>query len=159
MFTLLGILFGGIAIAGVAAGGDFNPFEDVEDRIDDIVEDDARNEQATEIAERMADLFDENKDLREDRLDALGELMRDRNALGASFMETAEWYDDEGSRRTSQILDLRFQLREILTQQEWERAFQPHQDEPEEEEEDSEDDSAEEGEGEEAASPDEGGKS
>lgn len=123
LFSTLGRVYGRVAITGMTSGTEFSPFDGLEERIDQLITDDTRNAQAVPIAARIVELFDETKVLREDRSEAYGELMSNRQTRDSSFLETAEVYDREHGTRRDQILDLLLQLREILTQQEWETIF------------------------------------
>lgn len=123
LFSTLGRVYGRVAIAGLTAGEEFNPFEGIDERTNELVTDPARNEPAVQAATRIIELYNETRALRESRLEAYEELMSTRATTDDSFTETAEVYDREHNTRRDQILDLLFQLREIFTRQEWEAIF------------------------------------
>jgi hypothetical protein len=120
MIILLGLLVGS---AFAWTGGDHNPFEAVEKRVSDAVEDRSRRDQAEEVAEQIAEVYEERLEHRRSRMEQIVEVVKDRDVTHTAIVELSDQYDREVSDYQGRLVDLRFQLRERLTAAEWAEVF------------------------------------
>ncbi len=120
--TLTVLLVG--AIWGTAGGGlgiGIVPSEEVASRIDEIVEDEDRRERIEVVARDGESLRAATNVRFGELMERFGEMSGDRENDAADFEAVVADLDLDA--RVSQMVDLRFRLKNELTEDEWNRLF------------------------------------
>ncbi len=120
IWVLLGTLIAGLVVGGGLAGGDSVRFP-AHDRIEDVVDDETRREEADAILDEAEANLARTISEQLAATERLGEISGDRNTSRADI--EAMVGDLERNNQAQLFIDLRFRLKNTLTRDEWEELF------------------------------------
>lgn len=95
------------------------------DSVEMVVPDGERQDAALDILEAIEDRTGERIKVVEDLAKEVDDLVNDVDASSADFDAVWEKFYAEVESHNSDVLDLRYQLREQLTRDEWQQVFPP----------------------------------
>jgi hypothetical protein len=123
IWALLGALIAATVVGGAAAAGNVEVRFPAHDRLEEVIEDETRREQADEIMTEAEQTFAENAASQLRTLQRIREISADRSTTRAEIEGVFE--DEVEHNRAEQFIDLRFRLKNTMTREEWEAVFSP----------------------------------
>jgi hypothetical protein len=122
--VLIGILIGAFLYYGMGHGTALDPqFDRAEASIKKDVRDEARRKQALEIVGQMKSTATEFVKSREKSTKAVRAALSKREATGEELRAVAAPLVREDKQVRDRLLDLQFQLRKVLTAEEWAQVY------------------------------------
>jgi hypothetical protein len=103
------------------------PYDETSHRIKQEVTDEVRRKQAVDVIDQMKAVNKAFAKKREKSVDALAKLAAHRELPAADFQQAGEPLIAEDKAVAESLLDLRFQLKSVLTAKEWAKVFPPAQ--------------------------------
>jgi hypothetical protein len=103
------------------------PYDETSHRIEQQVTDEVRRKQAVDVINQMKAVNKAFAKKREKSVDALAKLAANRESPAADFQQASEPLIAEDKAVAESLLDLRFQLKSVLTAKEWAKVFPPAQ--------------------------------
>ena len=116
--TMIALLFLGSGAGYLASG-----IDQTHDNIEDRIADENTRKAALEIVERMTDTTKEHGDADNDGEKALLELIQDYETTTAELQTHLAASYDQRVEYQQQMLGLRFELRDVLSREEWNKVF------------------------------------
>ena len=101
------------------------PYDQTTKLVKQDVTDEARQKQAVEIIDDMKAANKAFAKQREKSVEALAQLSAKRETSAAEFQHASETLVTEDKAAAEKLLDLRFQLKSVLTASEWAEVFPP----------------------------------
>jgi small-conductance mechanosensitive channel len=101
------------------------PFNQTEDLIKKNVQDDSRKKQALDTVDEMKKTFDASTDGRKKSIDSLQKLLDDRTTPPDQINSGLQSLIADDQTTSEKLLDSLFQLKNVITADEWTKVFPP----------------------------------